>query len=50
VPGVIAILLALFVVGPFVIFVGGAIWSALIGWLESDDADENAGTQEAPSA
>jgi hypothetical protein len=50
VPGVIAILLALFVVGPIAVFVGGAIWSALMGWLESEDADENAATQDSASA
>jgi hypothetical protein len=40
--GVVLILLALFVVGPFAIFVGGAVWSALIGWFASDDADRRA--------
>jgi hypothetical protein len=37
--GPIAILLALFVVGPIGLFAVGAGWSALQGWLQSDDAD-----------
>ena len=31
--GVVLILLVLFVIGPIGLFVVGAIWSALIGWL-----------------
>ena len=34
------ILLALFVIGPIAIFFGGGIWSALMGWLTTEDADE----------
>ncbi len=41
--GVVLILLALFVVGPIAIFAGGAIWSALMGWESSEDADARAG-------
>lgn len=37
--GPIAILLALFVIGPIGLFAVGAAWSALQGWLQSDDAD-----------
>ena len=37
--GIVLILLALFVVGPIAIFFAGGIWSALIGWVDSDDAD-----------
>ncbi len=37
--GPIAVLLVLFVIGPIGLFVVGAIWSALNGWLLSDDAD-----------
>jgi hypothetical protein len=48
--GVVLILLALFVVGPFAIFVGGAIWSVLIGWLSSEDAYVRADNQESASA
>ena len=32
-------MLAIFVIGPMVIFVGGAIWSLIIGWLSTEDAD-----------
>ncbi len=42
--GVIAILLALFVVGPIGLFVVGGAWSALQGWLQSDDADRRTET------
>ena len=41
--GVVLILLALFVIGPIAVFAGGGIWSALIGWESSEDADANAG-------
>ncbi len=37
--GVVVILIVLFVVGPIGLFVVGAAWSALNGWLLSDDAD-----------
>jgi hypothetical protein len=40
--GVVLILLALFVVGPIGLFITGGIWSALNGWLLSDDADDRA--------
>ena len=40
--GVVLIVLALVIVGPIVVMLGGAIWSALIGWLLLDDADERA--------
>lgn len=44
--GAVLILLVLFLVGPFAVFVGGAVWSALTGWMVGDDADRraNAGT------
>ncbi|MDQ1520042.1 MAG: hypothetical protein QOI55_1115 [Actinomycetota bacterium] len=42
--GVILVLVALFVVGPMALFLAGAIWSALLGWLLTDDADRRAGT------
>jgi hypothetical protein len=32
-------LIALFVVGPILLFLGGALWSALLGFLLADDAD-----------
>ena len=43
-PGAVAILVVLFLVGPFSLFVGGALWSALVGWMASDDADRRAVT------
>jgi hypothetical protein len=42
VAGPILMLLALFVVGPIGLFIVGGIWSALNGWLLSDDADDRA--------
>ena len=40
--GPILVLLFLFVIGPIGLFVVGGIWSALNGWLLSDDADARA--------
>ena len=37
--GIVLILLAIFVIGPIAVFVGGAIWSLITGWLMSEDAD-----------
>lgn len=52
--GAVLILLVLFIVGPFAVFVGGAVWSALTGWMVSDDADrranEDAGGSQAAAA
>jgi hypothetical protein len=45
--GVVLIVLALVVVGPIAIMLGGAIWSALVGWLLVDDADQRAEGQPA---
>ncbi len=45
--GVVLIVIALVIVGPAVVMLGGAIWSALIGWLIGDDADERAEGQPA---
>jgi hypothetical protein len=45
--GVVLIVIALVIVGPAVVMIGGAIWSALIGWLLLDDADERAEGQPA---
>jgi hypothetical protein len=38
--GVVLILLALVIVGPIAVMLGGALWSGLAGWLLSDDADQ----------
>lgn len=43
VAGALAILLALFVIGPVGLFVVGALWSAIQGWLQSEDASRRAG-------
>jgi hypothetical protein len=40
--GAVLILLALFVVGPVLIFVGGAVWSALLGYELTEDAEAGA--------
>ena len=40
--GVVLVLLVIFVVGPIGLFVVGAAWSALTGWLLSEDADARA--------
>jgi hypothetical protein len=45
--GVVLIVLALVIVGPIAIMLGGAVWSALVGWLLTDDADQRAEGQPA---
>jgi hypothetical protein len=45
--GPILVLLFLFVVGPIGLFVVGALWAALQGWRQSEDADERAADQPA---
>ena len=47
--GVVLILLALFVVGPIGLFIAGGLWSALQGWLQSEDADERAEVEGHPA-
>jgi hypothetical protein len=42
--GAVAILFALFVVGPIGLMLVGAAWSALQGWLQSEDAFRRSGT------
>jgi membrane glycosyltransferase len=37
--GAVLIVVAMVVVAPLAIMFGGAIWSALFGWVSSDDAD-----------
>jgi hypothetical protein len=48
--GVVLILLALFVIGPIAVFFGGGIWSALMGWETSEDADARAGVAQDSAA
>jgi hypothetical protein len=45
--GVVLIVLALVVVGPIAVMLGGAVWSALVGWLVIDDTDQQAEGQPA---
>ena len=40
--GVVLVLLALFVAGPIGLFVVGALWSAVFGWLVAEGADDQA--------
>jgi hypothetical protein len=41
--GAVIILVVMFLIGPFVFFVLGAIWSALFGWVTIATVDERAG-------
>ena len=45
--GVVLIVLALVLVGPVAIMLAGAVWSALMGWLLGDDADQRSEGQSA---
>ena len=40
--GAVLVLIAMFLAGPVAVRFGGAVWSALSGWLLSDDADRRA--------
>ena len=40
--GVVIVLFVIFIAGPIGLFVVGAAWSALHGWLLSEDADARA--------
>ena len=41
--GAVIILVVMFLIGPFVFFVLGAVWSALFGWLNIATIDEQTG-------
>ena len=45
--GAVLIVIAMVLAFPVALFLGGAFWSALLGWLLSDDADERAEGQRA---
>jgi len=45
--GVVVIVVAMVIVMPVILFLVGALWSALIGWMLADDADERAEGQPA---
>jgi hypothetical protein len=47
--GGIVIVVAMLIVLPVAVMLGGAIWSALMGWLLGDDADADARNADAPS-
>jgi hypothetical protein len=42
--GAVIILVVMFLIGPFVFFVLGGIWSALFGWVMIATVDEQTGT------
>ena len=44
-PGPVLLLLAMFVVGPIGLFLAGAIWSGLFGFLLVDDTQQDAEAQ-----
>ncbi len=45
--GAVLIVIAMVVALPVAFFLVGALWSALLGWLLADDADERAEGQPA---
>jgi FlaG/FlaF family flagellin (archaellin) len=42
VPGVVLIVIAMVLVVPVAVMLAGAVWSALVGWVLTDDADQRA--------
>ena len=48
-PGAILFAVAMVLVVPIAVMVGGAIWSAVFGWFASEDACERGGTAPAVS-
>jgi hypothetical protein len=40
--GVVLVLFVIFIAGPIGLFVVGGVWSAVSGWLLSEDADARA--------
>jgi hypothetical protein len=40
--GAVLILLAIFLIGPIALFFGGGIWSAVVGFFATDDAERRA--------
>jgi hypothetical protein len=43
--GAVLLIIAMAIVGPIALFVVGAIWSGVSGWVLSDDADASAEAQ-----
>jgi hypothetical protein len=50
VPGAIIFVVAMVLVVPVAVMFGGAIWTALMGWLLSEDAHERLETDAAESS
>ncbi|MCZ7528213.1 MAG: hypothetical protein M5U14_18685 [Acidimicrobiia bacterium] len=48
--GAVVIVVIMVLVGPIAVFLGGAVWSALTGWLLAEDADARAGAADAGAA
>jgi hypothetical protein len=42
VSGPVVIAIVMIIIGPVAVMLGGAAWSALVGWLLGDDADQRA--------
>ncbi len=40
--GPVLVLLGIFIIGPIGLFITGALWAAVNGWLSSEDADARA--------
>jgi hypothetical protein len=49
-PGPVLVLLVMFLIGPIGLFVVGAIWSGLFGWMLVDDTEQPAGGAEAQAS
>lgn len=43
--GAVLILIVMVVAGPVALFMGGAAWSGLFGWLVAEDADHRTAGQ-----
>lgn len=44
-PGAVIIVIVMALIGPIAVMLGGAVWSALVGWMLVDDADQRAAGQ-----
>lgn len=49
-PGPVLLLLVMFVIGPIGLFLAGAIWSGLFGFMLVDDTEERADGAQASSS
>jgi hypothetical protein len=49
-PGPVLVLLVMFLIGPIGLFLVGAIWSALFGWLLVDDTEQHAESAQASTS